>query len=278
LATNAAPLDVPQTITIPPAPVNLNVGIAEQTPIEAENEANLIASRSPAPQTQPGTGFGDDDPSVFPTTSPAPVEVAGDRTADGQSQFLDPEQRGANQEAAAKAKVEAEAKAKAETIEKARQEAIEKAAADKARQEIESKAKTEAAEKARQEAIAKAEADRLAKESVEKTKREAEEKARQEAIAAANEAKAKVEAEAKAKAEATEKARQEAKSGATRAKDRLAEFDKAGGKDADVVLREAAADIRSEKAWGTINFGDGKGAVSISKEEYLEYAKRFKAK
>ena len=37
------------------------------------------------------------------TAAAAPVEVAGDRMANGQSQFLDPMQRGANQEAAAKA-------------------------------------------------------------------------------------------------------------------------------------------------------------------------------
>jgi len=129
LATNAAPLDAPQTIEIPPSPVtgldltvpgqliqtpgelgrgtfvpepvNPNtggipaqtdeeaqneanliasrspVGIPEQTEQEAQNEANLIASRSPAPQTQPGTGFGDDDTSLFPTTSPAPVSDGG---------------------------------------------------------------------------------------------------------------------------------------------------------------------------------------------------------
>jgi len=149
LATNAAPLDVPQTITIPPAPVTgldltvpgqlvqapgelgrgtfapevvtaeqlgtqtfpstVNPALAEPAPqIQpgtgfGDDDTSVFPTTSPAPQIQPGTGFGDDDTSVFPTTSPAPVEVAGDRTADGQSQFLDPMQRGANQQAAAEA-------------------------------------------------------------------------------------------------------------------------------------------------------------------------------
>jgi hypothetical protein len=199
LATNAAPLDVPQTIVIPPAPVTgldltatspttfsptdprvsssipnpvivttsdaardaaisasrpgydqappvlaaaapapafapvdapLPVGIPEQTEQEAQTEAAFVASRQALPvgipeqteqeaQTEAAfvasrqalpVGIPEQTPeearneaALVAASAPAPVEVAGDRTADGQSQFLDPEQRGANQEAAAKA-------------------------------------------------------------------------------------------------------------------------------------------------------------------------------
>jgi len=67
-------------------------------------QANAVTSPAPAPQLVPTQTL---DPAqaaqANAVTSPAPVEVAGDRQADGQGQFLDPMQRGANQEAAAKA-------------------------------------------------------------------------------------------------------------------------------------------------------------------------------
>jgi hypothetical protein len=100
LATNAAPIAVPQTIVIPPAPVTgLDLTVPGQlvqapgelgrgtTAPEVVTAAQLgtqafpstvnPALAEPAPQTQPGTGFGDDDTSVFPTTSPAPQTQPG---------------------------------------------------------------------------------------------------------------------------------------------------------------------------------------------------------
>ena len=156
LATNAAPINAPQTIEIPPSPVagldltatspfaaftqaqavprptlaaeaapsptafsatDPRVSSSIPNPVivttsDAARDAAISASRpgydqappvtdtniaggirtqdvgpsnvAPEPQTQPGTGFGDDDTSVFPTTSPAPqptiynVQVPGE--------------------------------------------------------------------------------------------------------------------------------------------------------------------------------------------------------
>jgi membrane protein involved in colicin uptake len=97
-----------------------------------------------------------------------------------------------------------------------------------------------------------------------------------ESIAKSNEEKAKAEAEAKAKAEATEKARQESKSVATRVKEKIAEMDKAGVKDENVTLKTLDPAVQSPAKWAFINFGDGKGNVELSKEEFTEYAKRYK--
>ena len=74
LATNAAPLPVPQTIEIPPSPV-AGLDLTATSPFAAFTQAQAVPrpfNVAPEPQTQPGTGFGDDDTNVFPTTLPAP--------------------------------------------------------------------------------------------------------------------------------------------------------------------------------------------------------------
>ena len=74
LATNAAPLPIPQTIEIPPSPVT-GLDLTATSPFAAFTQAQAVPrpfNVAPEPQTQPGTGFGDDDTNVFPTTLPAP--------------------------------------------------------------------------------------------------------------------------------------------------------------------------------------------------------------
>ena len=125
-------------------------------------------------------------------------------------------------------------------MEKARQEAIAKAAAEKARLEAEAKAKALAEEQARRDAAAKIIADKAAKEA--------------------------------------EEAAERAKPVDQRVRERIEKMEKEGLKEENVQLRpyEAALQGYATKFYGYINFGDGKGNVELSKDEFLEYAKRFK--
>ena len=115
LAANAAalpasPVPVPAPVAAPVA-APLPVGIPEQTEQEAQTEAAFVASRQALPVGIPEQTPEEarNEAALVAASAPAPVEVAGDRRADGQSQFLDPEQRGANQQAAAEAKANQQA-------------------------------------------------------------------------------------------------------------------------------------------------------------------------
>lgn len=86
LATDAAPLPVPQTIEIPPSPVT-GLDLTATSPFAAFTQAQAVPrpfNVAPEPQTQPGTGFGDDDTSVFPTTSPVPQPTIYNVQAPGE--------------------------------------------------------------------------------------------------------------------------------------------------------------------------------------------------
>jgi hypothetical protein len=167
-------------------------------------------------------------------------------------------------------------------------------AAEKRRRDKEMQDRLLAEELARKEAMEKAKREKEANDAALRAKRDAEEKARLEAIAKAKEeeanrlkkkqsddALAEQQAREQAEREKLEKARLEEEK---LAKERLAASElQRGGKTLDsskvvLVIYDAARLGYKVKYYGYINFGDGTGNKELTKEQFMEYSKKFKVK